>query len=488
MSNSKRATFVWAGLLAGLILVLLCACMVDGEATRKAAAEHEEADSRVQHEAVHEEEIVPTDTTAPKEEVAPTDTTAPKTEAKDERVIAGARVVSDPTPVVIDDITLPTPAYFEQESVAALGDPDAPIKIVEFSDFQCPYCARFAVDAWPQIRQTFVESGRVYWVFKDYPLDQIHPYARLAAQAAHCAGEQLAYWEMHDELFEQQAGWTESSSPGDDFKEIAGQLGLDQGAFGECLDSGRHATTVTNNVTEGQAAGMSGTPTFFFNGYPASGAIPFEGFEQIVSIIERGELEQNIADSIRQSQATPTPRPIVDVPVGDAPVKGAADAPVTIVEFSDYQCPYCGRYVVETMPRIMAEYVETGQVRYAFKDFPLSFHAQARQAAQAARCAGEQDAYWEMHDKIFGSQESWSGNNEAVAVFVEWAAGFGLDQDAFSECLESERHAAGVEADFQEGVSFGVTGTPAFFVNGQLISGAQPFEVFQSVIEAALQQ
>ncbi len=396
-------------------------------------------------------------------------------------------VISNPTPVVIDDITLPTPAFFAQESTTALGDPNAPVKIVEFSDFECPYCAQFATQDWPQIRQVFVDSGRVYWVFKDFPLDQLHPNARLAAQAAHCAGEQDAYWEMHDALFQQQSSWSVSANPGDNFKALAEQLSLNQDDFDDCLDSGRHASTVEANATEGQAAGMTGTPTFFFNGYPASGAIPFAGFEEIIGIVERGELEQTIANSIRQAQATPTPRPIVDVPIGDAPTKGEVDAPVTIVEYSDYQCPYCSRYVLQTMPRIMSEYVETGQVRYAFKDFPLDFHTEAQLAAQAARCAGEQGAYWEMHDQLFALQESWSGNASASAVFAGWAGDLELDEADFVECLESERYAAEVEADLQEGAGFGVSGTPAFFVNGQFISGAQPYEVFQAAIEAALE-
>jgi protein-disulfide isomerase len=421
-------------------------------------------------------------TTAQQAEIQPTEDAESAAAANDE-----APVISNPTPVVIDDITLPTPAYFARESITALGNPNAPVKIVEFSDFECPYCAQFATQAWPQIRQVFVESGRVYWVFKDFPLDQLHPSARLAAQAAHCAGEQDAYWEMHDALFQQQASWSGSANPGDNFKALAGQLSLNQSDFDDCLDSGRHASTVAANVAVGQAAGMSGTPTFFFNGYPASGAIPFEGFEEIIGIVERGELEQTIANSIRQAQATQTPRPIVDVPIGDAPTKGEADAPVTIVEYSDYQCPYCARYVMETMPRIMSEYVATGQVRYAYKDFPLEFHTQAQLAAQAARCAGEQGAYWEIHDQLFASQESWSGNDNAATVFAGWATDLGLDETDFTECLESERYAAEVKADLQEGAGFGVSGTPAFFVNGQFISGAQPYEVFQAAIEAALE-
>jgi protein-disulfide isomerase len=166
---------------------------------------------------------------------------------------------------------------------------------------------------------------------------------------------------------------------------------------------------------------------------------------------------------------------------------GEPNAPVTIVEFTDYQCPFCSRHFLETYPQIKANYVDTGQVRYVFMDFPLSsIHPQAQLAAEAARCAGDKGFYMEMHDALFGRQEEWGGRDDAAEVFLGYAQELGLDGTAFGECLNSRAHESAVLADLEEGVRVGVDGTPAFFINGNFVSGAQPFEVFQQLIDSLL--
>ena len=164
-------------------------------------------------------------------------------------------------------------------------------------------------------------------------------------------------------------------------------------------------------------------------------------------------------------------------------VQGTAEAPVTIVEYSDFQCPYCARYFNETYPQIKDQYVNTGLVRYVFRHFPLQFHSEAESAAQAAECAGEQGKFWEMHDALFGNQAEWAGNAGAAAVFVDLAEGLDLDGAEFETCLNSDEYAAKIQADLQEGAAEGVTGTPAFRINGVELSGAQPFAAFQEQIE-----
>jgi protein-disulfide isomerase len=135
------------------------------------------------------------------------------------------------------------------------------------------------------------------------------------------------------------------------------------------------------------------------------------------------------------------------------------------------------------MPEL-EEYIAEGQVRYVFRNFPLnSIHPQAAKAAEAAECAGELGAYWEMHDAIFESQERWSGDPNAVVAFKALAKEIGLDADAFDECLDSGRYANRVESDLNEGVSRGVQSTPAFFINDVPLVGAQPIEEFQALID-----
>jgi len=139
------------------------------------------------------------------------------------------------------------------------------------------------------------------------------------------------------------------------------------------------------------------------------------------------------------------------------------------------------------MPQLVENYIDTGKVRYTFKDFPLtSIHPQAVEASLAAECAGEQDAYWEMHDKLFNEQGRWSGQANSLESYSAFAEEIGLDIAAFEQCMEEERYAENISQNFQEGVDAGVTGTPAFFINGQFVSGAQPYEVFQQIIDGLL--
>jgi protein-disulfide isomerase len=132
----------------------------------------------------------------------------------------------------------------------------------------------------------------------------------------------------------------------------------------------------------------------------------------------------------------------------------------------------------------VANYVETGKVRYLFRNFPLhSIHPQAQKAAEASECAGEQGAYWEMHELLFDGQADWSGKADAEAQFKAMAAQLGLDQAEFDGCLDGGTYAERVASDQQEGAELGVTGTPGFSINGALLSGAQPFSAFQQQIE-----
>jgi protein-disulfide isomerase len=166
-------------------------------------------------------------------------------------------------------------------------------------------------------------------------------------------------------------------------------------------------------------------------------------------------------------------------------LKGDEGAPVTVVEFTDYQCPFCNRFFTETYPQVEKEYVDTGKVRYMVRDFPLPFHGNAHAAAQAARCAGDQDKYLEMHDVLFTKQNEWS-SADAQESFESYAQEIGLNGSSFSECLSSAKYKDAVDQDLAMSQQLGVGGTPGFFINGKLLVGAQPFTAFQQVIDAEL--
>ena len=191
----------------------------------------------------------------------------------------------------------------------------------------------------------------------------------------------------------------------------------------------------------------------------------------------RAEYEKQLRGAARVAVRLEAPRVAVDVPAG-APATGPAGAPITIVEFTDYQCPYCHR-AQGTIDEVLQRY--SGKVRLVHLDFPLDGHPQAVPAARAARCAGEQGKFWEYHRGLMTGQ----GTLEDADLKGR-ASKLGLDASAFAACLSSGRHDGAIQASFAQGEALGVTGTPAYFVNGRMISGARPFESFAEVIDAEL--
>jgi protein-disulfide isomerase len=171
------------------------------------------------------------------------------------------------------------------------------------------------------------------------------------------------------------------------------------------------------------------------------------------------------------------PRAVVAIPAG-SPTLGPATAPVTIVEFSDYQCPYCHR-AQGTVDELMAEYKD--KVRLVHRDFPLDNHTEAVPAARAARCAGEQGKFWEYHRGLLNAPGDFSEQD-----FKGRAAALGLDGPRFETCFQSKHHDEAIRASVEDGARIGVTGTPAFFINGRMLFGARPIEQFREVIDAEL--
>ena len=186
--------------------------------------------------------------------------------------------------------------------------------------------------------------------------------------------------------------------------------------------------------------------------------------------------------SVDGKDTTSTPEATkISVDLAGEPVKGKADAPITIVEFSDFQCPFCQKGW-EVMKEVERDYVAKNKVKLVFKNFPLdNIHPMAQASAQAGECAYEQDKFWEYHDKLFANQQSLSNDN-----LKKWATEIGLDESKFNACVESKKYESEVAKDQQEGLKAGVQGTPAFLINGQLYSGALPYAQIKQLIETEL--
>lgn len=201
---------------------------------------------------------------------------------------------------------------------------------------------------------------------------------------------------------------------------------------------------------------------------------------------------QEIKTLLKSRPSAPGEPQNVVINVDKAPFKGDKNAKLTLIEFSDYQCPFCGRHVSQTFPQLEADYIKTGKVKYVFYDFPLDFHKNAFKAAEAADCAGEQGKFWEMHDKLFENQKALEESD-----LTNYAKSIGLNMSKFQKCLDSGKYASQIKKEIELGQKSGVTGTPSFFIGVtnpkdpnvkavKVIKGAQPYNNFKDAIDTTL--
>ncbi len=217
-----------------------------------------------------------------------------------------------------------------------------------------------------------------------------------------------------------------------------------------------------------------------------------EELKAIRGLLERmeGRGLPSAPSAARPQAARPQAAPArVSVSAKGRPALGDPEAPLTLVEFTDYQCPFCNRFFRTAFPEIKKKYIDSGKLRLVIKDLPLAFHANARGAAQAAHCAGEQGRFWPLHDKLYENATRLEAAN--LPGYGEQA---GLEADAFRDCLASERHLAAIDGDAAEAGRVGITGTPSFVLGrttadaiaGEKIVGAKPYPAFEAKIEALL--
>jgi protein-disulfide isomerase len=172
--------------------------------------------------------------------------------------------------------------------------------------------------------------------------------------------------------------------------------------------------------------------------------------------------------------------PRINVPLsGHEPVLGPKDAPITIIEFSEFECPYCAK-VEPTVKKLLKEY--EGKIKLIFKHFPLEFHQNARYAAELSLCANEQNKFWEIHDWLFANKDKLNNFEEIKKQAKE----LGLDVDVFTSCVKEKKYSHQIDKDMAVAEELGTTATPSFFINGRLLQGAQPYEKFKEIIEQEL--
>ena len=235
-------------------------------------------------------------------------------------------------------------------------------------------------------------------------------------------------------------------------------------------------------ITIGIAAFLAGTYTTNLN----SDHVSQEQFKNEIAKLELKILEKQL----------PTKQPNVPLKIStdNDPVIGKLDAPITIIEFSDFQCPFCAKFHIDTLPSIMNEYIKNGQVKLVFRDFPIqSIHPNALPASVAAECANEQGKFKEMHDLLFENQREWNNQNtnDVISTFNQYASKMNLEEEKFDSCLRNGKYIEEIQKDLEDGRMYGISGTPGFFVgNNQIgfieLKGAQPFESFKKIIDSQL--
>lgn len=376
------------------------------------------------------------------------------------------------------------------------GNPDAPVTMVVFSDFQCPFCAR-VVPAVEELKRSYgPDQLRLVW--KNLPLP-FHAYARPAAEAAmavFAVGGSDAFWKLHDRLFADQKDLDQAH-----FATWAGEAGVAPAQLSEAVAAKRGARKVSEDIALAIRLHISGTPSFLINGVPINGAQPVASFREIIdaqlaaakALLASGLPAHAVypaltaknmgADADRPQQDSDDEDVTVwNVPVGtDDPARGPADALVTLVVFSDFQCPFCQR-LESTLARLREKHGR--ELRIVWKDHPLPFHENAIPAAVLARVALDkkgQEGFWQAHDAIFANS-----SDLGRPALEKIARQIGLALGDVDKALADRRYQPLFDAVDALSDKLGAQGTPTSFVNGYRIAGALPFEAFDAVVEVQL--
>lgn len=367
---------------------------------------------------------------------------------------------------------------------SSIGNADAPLTMYEWCDYGYPKCATYNNEILPEITKKYVDTGKLKIVHKEFPAAGGDP-SVVASMAAQCAAKQGKFQSMNDWLYKDSA-WNTGDVPGTIAAVKAGakDLGLNTDDFNACIDNQEMLESVKQDYFDARDLELRELPGIVIGGHVIQTGVDAQSLDTVIDALLQEQKTGSLPETV--ITVTPSPTPDTDFEPETVAVMGSPDAPVTITEFTDYQCPFCQRHALQTMPGLK-EYIDSGKVRYILKNFPLTqIHPNAVIAGEAAECAGEQGKYWEMHDKLFETQKQWEGNSDPLKVFKGFAKELGMDEKAFETCVSSDRYKDKLMADQQEGINAGVSGTPAFFINGQFLNGAQPLDVFKQIIDKML--
>jgi protein-disulfide isomerase len=369
------------------------------------------------------------------------------------------------------------------------GERTAPVTVVVFSDFQCSFCAKLARTL-DSVRATYGDA-KVRLVFKNDPL-AMHPDARLAAEIGRAVFELVgpdAFFRFHDIAFRDQARMSPTT-----LRAWAVEQGLSEAALEDGLRGQKWAAKIDADLALAKRLGIGGTPASFVNGIAVSGAQPYARFAAIIEeeIAKTNALEgplearyakrvtENFRAASEEDDDEEDTSTIYRMPLDDAPARGPTNAAVTIVVFSDFECPYCKRF-----EGVLDRLRKTYDVRVVWRDLPGSAHLRAEPAAQLARTALEQrggDGFWTVHDALFASATL---NDED---FERIANGAGLDVAKAMKAVRTHAFRKEIDRDYELSDDFDVAGTPHSFVNGRRVIGAWSYERIARLVDAEVKR
>lgn len=399
-----------------------------------------------------------------------------------------------------------TPVGFTADGRPFRGNPDAAVTLVEYTDYVCPFCARYFQQTLPALLEKYARSGQVKFVVDDFPLDSLHPTAPQGAAAAACVAEQGAtrFWQMHDALFKGQQEWGRLPDPAGFLADAAKKTGVNMKRYNQCIASDRVKAQVKQRIAASKALGFTGTPSFQFvqqttgKTYTLVGAQPLDVFATWIDALLAGKEppkarepeKPELPQWAKAEGLAPDPKRPGFTRAGD-PYKGNPNAKLVLVEFGDFECPACQRHALATQPELDKRFVESGDVLWVVKHFPLRIHPHAAAAATAAECAGDQGKFWPMHHLLFERLQQWSGDDDPDAALKRLAADVGLDPSQFSACLTSRKALERVLRDLYDGLAAGVKTIPAFIMlhNGtaQVLTGARSVDQFAATLQQQLE-
>lgn len=340
-----------------------------------------------------------------------------------------------------------------------LGNPKAKVTIIEYASLSCPHCAEFHKNILPAIKKEYIETGKVKFIYRDFPLNAP---ALLGAQVAHCVAKQSGdqkFFEFIETLFEKQKEWAFDKEFKQKLSEIAKNNGMKDEEINDCINKKEYETEILNSRKEAtDKLGVKATPHFLINGEKAEGMNNLESARKAIDTVLSGKSLHKAAKEA-MSKAS-------EIRKGDF-VLGKKKAPVTVIEYSNISCAHCGQFHMELLSKLEKDYIDKGKVKYTFRELPLN--QGAFYAYMIARCTGEKDFYKTL-SSLISETSTWTASHAFIKPLKAIAQKNGIDGEKFYACLENDENEKLITSTSQEALRvLGINHSPTVLVNGKAI-------------------